>query len=284
MDNPIQSPVDVIVSQTDKTNTPDPIAESIDKLFGLPGGDKDFKGGNGLDGRDAFDDVKKSTSNPSQAQPQLPKNIEDAMRQLQSERDKANAEIQKLKSEKSDRDNLLAFVDALYKDKQVREAFIAEVEPDLVKPKDPYTFIKESLGKEFGVDFTPDREEIHVAGTKSWLYNRRADQLLGELQTKQSKTPETIKDLLKQREQQKAEQLRAAELEKTETMKKLNWDEQAWDGFTKWMKSAQTIHFGQIYNGLLSQQTTMQPPFVTMQPGFNKNTSNEFSDLKKFFG
>lgn len=254
--------------------------ESLDRLFGVEEGGKNFKPDVKPDGRANFDDLK-SDANSSQGQGQ--RSYEDTLKLLQSERDKERAARQKLEIDVKEKDSLAAFIEALYKDQEVRRSFIAEVEPDLVKPKDPFSLIKEKLGKEFGEDFTPDRDDVNVAGTKSWLYNKRAELMLNEL-NQNKETPLPIKELMKKREQQKIEQMKLAEADKRETMAKLNWDEAAWNGFAQWMKSGTTLGFGQIYNQAINS-SGMQPPYVTNQPGINnRNTSNEFDNLKKFFG
>jgi len=267
-------------ASSDSTSTQTPDLNNLDKLFGVEEGGKNFKPDTKTEGRVSFDDLK-SDGDSSKVQGQ--KSYEDTLRLLQSERDKAFAKAQKLESDVKEKESLAAFIEALYKDQEVRRSFIAEVEPELMKPKDPFSLIKEKLGKEFGEDFTPDRDDVNVAGTKSWLYNKRAELMLNEMNQKHD-TPLPIKELLKQREQQKVEAMRAAEAEKRETMQKLNWDEAAWNGFAQWMKSGNTLGFGQIYDRLTKGSGT-QPPYVTNQPGFNnRNTSNEFDNLKKFFG
>lgn len=256
----------------------------IDKIFGSPS-DKEKVGDDLTEpGTDVFADVKNNRS--GNKQDNFPRNPEEVLKKLQSERDREKAQREKLEAEANDWRSAHDFLIALREDEEVRKAFIAELEPDLFKQKtDPYALIQERLKAEFGSDFVPNPEESGIFGSRTWLYNQRATDLLNEYKQQQSKMPKSIKEIAEKRKQQQEQEIAAAKKEKQDVLEKLKWNDQTWNSFTKWMKSSKTEDFAKIFDYMQRRSGAAPRPLATRPGSSNINFDNtHISHLRDFFG
>jgi hypothetical protein len=280
-------PDDNITSGTDllgelpsvKSVDKDPILEDISAIFGEGPGDEVSSGRKkAIDGLSSVGDIAFTANN-------APSNPEELLRRLQSERDKATAQVKKYEAEVNQYKPIADFIASLDQDQSLKEAFIAELAPDLVKPKDPLTFIQERLKKEFGEEFTPDKHEADLFGSQTWLYNERAKELLQEYRTANNKVPKSLKDLRAERKLQREEAQRQAVLEKQEIMNKRAWDEDKWSRFTKWIGGVKGMHMAAIWEGLESRKGGTSPSSLAGQPGGRPLVPSQLkANLDKMFG
>lgn len=286
-----------IPNDTNTSLPPEGLGEGqfdLDKIFGSEGGTsskgvvkKDIpSGGDGLPPveSDIFKGVTSVGRTDFKGQnDNMPKNPQDVIAKLQSERDKALSQVKDWEAQASGWKTANDFLGQLESDADVRRAFMHELEPELVKPKNPYDLIQEALKGEFK-DFTPNPDEANIFGSQTWVYNQRAQELLTEAKTKYA-IPESLKGL---REKRKADATKAHEgalKEKQEIMTQLQWQDATWGGFTKWMQSSAGLDFAKIYQHLLRQSNTQPKPLST-QRGLNyeSNTGSPFEELNQFFG
>jgi len=252
------------------TNGADPILADLESLFN--GG---VSNAPSLDGGDTrFNKPSRTTSQGTQyvegdpfgqQQGPAPKDPEGLLRKLQSERDKARADYEKVAGEASQYKNVAEFVNSLFDDEEARHAFIAELEPNLVKPKDALTFVKEGLKKEFGEEFTPNQDEANVFGSSTWLYNERAKDMFNDWKEKSKRLPASLKELKEKRVKVKEDQTKAALAEKQAIIAQRKWDEGKFDRFAKWVSSVKGIHMATIFDTLEARRSTA--PSLAGLPG-----------------
>lgn len=254
----------------------DEILQGIETMFGGASDDNS-------DGKPKPEDSPSIKNDDPFGMKNMPSDPEALLRKLQSERDSTRAKLQKVEQEMTQYKSIADFMTSLYEDQELKQAFIAELAPDLAKPKDPLSFIQERLKKEFGDDFTPNKEETAQIGTRSWLYNERAKDLFAEYKDSNKKLPGSLKELREKRKKAKDEQSQAALLEKKDIATKMKWDEETWNGFADWVGKVKGIHMAKIYNGL--RQKTSSAPFLAGQNGGKPLTGSQYkAELDKFFG
>lgn len=132
--------------------------------------------------------------------------IEEArLRTLQSQRDSTEARYNKLMKEYEEKDKISGLLDQMIEDEGLLYAFIREVKPDLVKPLDLGTQLKEQLQKEFGSDFKPamsrDEAEREDPFGKDAKYYMRVDALKQKLLNEGGQENLTIKQYLAKKKQ-----------------------------------------------------------------------------------
>jgi len=242
--------------------------------------------------QDAFEDIKRIPNNSSSksqdfpgSQSNIPRNPLEVISKLQSERDKLRSELEKFQATASEWKSAQDFLTEIEKDAEVRRAFITEMEPELMKSKaDLHTLVTEKLVEEFG-QFSPNPDEANLFGSKTWLYNERAKELLNEAREKRSSFPKSLKDV---REKRKAQQLRnveSAKAEKERIVGDLKWDDRTWESFATWMQTAQGTEFAKIYDHLIKKSSSSSPRPLANQIGSNwKTEAGEiFNELNQFF-
>lgn len=208
-------------------------------------------------------------------------------RTFQSEKDKANAEIQKLNQRiQQEYEPAVEFIHQVYEDDEVRQAFLSELAPDLVKQKDPHTFINESLAKEFGNDFEPDDAEVTKPGTKSWMYSKVAEKLLEKALGEQKSTPKSLKDLREKRKQLATNRQKEAEAERNKILNDFKWDEATYNNFLEWGKKVRTYDVAKLFDRLNKQSSkNINIPNLTSVPGGGPVVPNQFKiELDNMFG
>jgi hypothetical protein len=270
----------------------------LDKIFGDP---KDTSGegiSKGVEPQPAKEFTGRDTLPPLESeifgelkaqgfkgQPNAPNNPEEVIRRLQSERDKALSQLQNWETQAADWKTANDFLAELEDNAEIRHAFIAELEPDLVKPKNPYDLIQETLGKEF-TDFTPNPDEANVFGSKTWMYNRRAEDLLTEIRTKsKSALPTSLKDIREKRKREAVEQKQAAFSEKKKIMTDMKWNENTWEGFAGWMQATQGTDWAKMYSYLLRTTGQQPTPLATQRGSSIRNDRGAaFENLGAFYG
>ena len=133
------------------------------------------------------------------------------IRTLQSQKDRYYSDYNKLMKEHEESQKIAGLMDQMVEDKGLLYAFIRELDPELVKPVDLGTQLKQQLQKEFGEDFKPEKsrdeaERDDPFGTDARYY-MKVDALKSKLLTEGGAQENlTIKQYLaKKREEVKSE-------------------------------------------------------------------------------
>ena len=275
-----------VTQQSTQSQVSDPVMSDIEVLFGKETG---VDSSDGADTRNqratssqktTFSDEDPFASNKRN----MPRDPEALLRQLQSERDQARAEVQKTQAEVQKYKTYEDFLASIQEDKELRHAFIAELEPELVKPKDPLTFIQEGLKKEFP-GFTPNADETNMYGSPTWLYNERAKDLFTEWKSKAT-VPPTLKELKAKRTAARQAAQAAALQEKQQVVSDLKWDENTWESFVGWVGKVKTTHMAKIWDKIQKQAMSKSPaPFAVGQSGGSAFSPSTYqSHLDTMFG
>lgn len=257
---------------------PQGVSDDIDRIF------SDATSSSSVSGDDVLGALSSGTNEGVNSQVGM--TYEQQVRMFQSKYDKAQAELQKLQPKVEKYDSLEKFYNELFENQEVRRAFIAELEPDLVKPKDPYGALEEQLKKEFGEDYVPDDEEARRPFTQSWKYYRRLSELEQKVREQKSGAPKTLKELRAEREQLlQAQRARDAEI-KNEVLSKMKWTDRDYQGFGSWVQKLNAVDLAKIYKFVQSKRAnTPAAPYLANQAGGTPQTPNEIeAELKKFFG
>lgn len=257
---------------------PQGVDNDIDRIFGEPASSSAQSGG------DVFGALSSDTNEGVNSQVGM--TYEQQARMFQSKFDKAQAELQKLQPRVQKADSLEKFYNELYENQEVRRAFIAELEPDLVKPKDPLGALEEQLRKEFGEDYVPDSDEAKRPFTQSWKYYRRLSELEQKVRDQQTTVPKTLKELRAEREQLlQTQRSRDAEI-KNDVLSKMKWTERDYQSFGSWVQKLNAVDLAKIYRFVQSKKANAPAmPFLANQAGGTTQTPNEIeAELKKFFG
>lgn len=248
------------------------LPSDIEAMFGNPADDRTHSD-KSVEPKKGFSDINMNSNDP-----------ESLLRSLQSQKDKLEHKVKLYETENKELKGAAEFINALYEDQEVREAFIAEVAPDLIQRKSPEDFVKKSLEKEFGKDFVPDPDEENVRGSKAWLYNKRADILYEDYFKQKPNTPENLKSL---REKRKAEKERAkaeAIKVKTQLMGEFNWDEDSYQDFVDWANKISPKDLALIKKFVEGKSKSVRTPNLAAIPGGGKVTGGYFKVLDDFFG
>jgi len=258
--------------------------------------DKAFGGGAGED--EVSDPNQKQT--PAQQQepaagtvsdPELEKvrnDPEKLARLFQSRLDKAQNQIQAFTQRVEQSEGLQNFFTQLYEDEAVKKAFLHELAPDLVKPINPLTYVQDKLKEEFG-DFTPVDGEDKNPATETWLYFKRAEDLLKEGQEKaKTSVPKELKALLTERQVAKQEQALQAQQLQSSLKQEFNWSNDVYDYFSQWVTKLyqEPKHLGKIFNYVMGKGNSKKPAFpnITAVAGSSVQRNAQFADIDKYFG
>lgn len=209
-------------------------------------------------------------------------NAEEIIKKLQSTKDKYRTQLDVTSKKLEQLQPLESFLNQIYEDAEIRRAFIAELEPELIKPKDPYTALQEQLGKEFGADFTPDDDEAKKPFTPSWRYYKRVDELLKNV-NEQAQMPKSLKELREERKRQKEAAQRSAEEEKLKILSTMKWQDEHYNHFTKWVGSLSGTDLAKIYTYAMRKQSKA-PQLATASGGTSYTPNSIVAELNKFFG
>jgi hypothetical protein len=271
--------------------TPDPVGttpsessdESIDAIFGTTHDDESFEGSRIPEDGTSQSSPGDEYENQNFLSKKTPQQF---IAELQSGKDKAFNEIENLKKQNEELAGAAQFVHQLYEDPETFKAFVAEVDPNLVKPSSPEDYIKTNLEKEFGEDFVPDDSEASTPGSRTWLYNKRANDLYGEAMKASGQVPQTISELRKNRAKQQEESKAAAEKERSDIMAKFKWTDNDWQSFLQWGGKLSTMDLAQIRAYSLSKaKGNPSIPNLAGAPGGNTLPDNAYvSHLNNMFG
>lgn len=256
------------------------LSTEIDALFGTPASDSGSEGDDSAGG-DPF-----AGDNDGVGQPDLTgMSHEELAKMFQSKYDRAQAELNKTQPKVKRADSLESFVNDLYEKPEVRRAFLAQVEPDLVKPKDPYVVLEAQLKKEFGEEFIPDEEDAKKPFTSSWRYYKRLDDLYTKEQSQSATLPKTLEELRTERTAKLADQQRADADMKTKVLSTMKWSDNDYKTFGDWVYKLSALDLAKIYNYAQQRRRGPAVPNLANAPGGRASTPNEIaSELKKFFG
>lgn len=209
-------------------------------------------------------------------------------RLFQSRLDKAQNKLSEYTQKVEQSESLKSFFSQLYEDEDVKKAFLHELAPDLVKPINPLTYVQDKLKEEFK-DFTPvDGDEKNPA-TETWLYFKRAEDLLKEGQEKaKTSVPKDLKSLLTERQAAKQEQALQAQQLQASLKKEFNWSNDVYDYFSQWVTKLyqEPKHLGKIFNYVMGKNSSKKPTFPNLAavPGSSVQRNAPFADIDKFFG
>jgi hypothetical protein len=266
------------------TNVPDAIDVDIDALFGS--GDGLTSGGARKAGTQPAGDPnipgQQTTTAPDPTKGMTPEQL---AAHFQSIADKTVNRLSQIEPAYEKYKSVADFLNQVYEDPKVRRAFIAQLEPDLIKPIDPYDALQEQLKKEYGEEFVPDEDEASKPLTKSWRYLKRVDELYKDLSGKRNEMiPKTLEEI---RNERKAAQEQAAnefERERLDTMNELKWSKTDWENFQAWAPKLKIKHLAKWYNHLQRAKGTA-PNLVNQFGGTpTKNMPEFFQQLDNIFG
>lgn len=212
------------------------------------------------------------------------KDPEELLRSLQSQRDKLDYKVKQLETQTKELKGAEEFVHALYEDPEVRRAFIAQVEPSLVQQNNPEDYIKNGLAKEFGKEFVPDPDEENIRGSRSWLYNKRADDLYTEYLQNKTKVPETLTTLREKRKKEKEAQQAQVTMEKTRLLQELKWDENEYNSFIDWANKLRLKDLALVREFVKKASKPASAPHLGTVPGGKQVGKSYFHHLDSFFG
>jgi len=271
------------VSGKIEPSTIDPSTEGnskseIDIIFGSEDPDKQGGGNEPTEG-DPFGGTSTETN-----QDYTGLSSEQLARMFQSKYDKTKADLEKTQKKLTDYESLDDFINSIYEDPEVRHAFISELEPDLVKQKDPYEALEEQLRQEFGQDFVPDDEEAKRPFSKTWRYLRRVDELEKKLTQGGVKLPSSIKELRQERERKKTEATQKALQEKSQVLQTMKWSDHDYQQFAGWVGKLSAVDLAKIYKFANSRRPQTSPNLVNQSGGFVPSPNTIQAEMEKFFG
>lgn len=228
------------------------------------------------DGEQSFDGTNAQGKSP-----------EEIAKWFQSQYDKTKATLDKTLPLVDELRPKADLYDMLQTDSEIRQAFFAKLEPDLVKPKDMISLVKAKLAEEFK-EFVPNREEADIFGSPTYLYNKRANELLSEYQTKLSKIPSSLDEVLQKRKAEADKQKASLDAEKSKIFADLKWDDNKWNRFTKWASTSSLTQFAKMYD-FLEKKASKSPNFNTPNLSTQKSSaelrpSQYQAELDVFFG
>ena len=252
--------------------------QDIDSIFGGPASDGSQDSGAGLGGAGA------SQAKPSDKQEDYTGMSEAQLAKMfQSKYDKAQDSLNKVSQKAEHLSSLEDFFHNIYEDESVRRAFIAELEPDLITPKDPYDALEEQLKKEFGDDYVPDDDEAGKPLTKSWRYLKRVDELYKEQTSNKTNLPKSLKELRTDRKTaQEASKLKVAE-DRQQVLSTMKWEPTQYNAFVEWAGKINPLDLAKIYSFAMRKQGG--PPNLATQGGGQPFTPSQIqTELTSFFG
>ena len=257
------------------------LSKDIDALFGAPASDSGEEGGPTEGGDDPF-----TVPTDGEGQPDYTgMSHEELAKMFQSKYDVAQAELNKATPKVARADSLESFVNDLYEKPEVRRAFLAQVEPDLIKPKDPYVVLEAQLKKEFGEEFIPDDVEAKRPFTESWRYYKRLDDLYTKEQKASTQLPQTLEEMRTERTTKLSEQKTADAEMKQKVLTSMKWSDNDYKSFGNWVFKLSAMDLAKIYNFAQQRRRSPAAPNLASQSGGRPSTPNEIaSELTKFFG
>lgn len=270
-------------------NAPDPLLNDIDAMFGAQYPDASGDGSQ-PSGTPAFDEdglpIDPAPGNkPPEVDPfsgmtpdQQAKHFQSLYNKLENEHNQIKPEYEKYKS-------VAEFVNQVYEDPQVRQAFLAELAPDLVKPTDPYDALQEQLGKEFGEEFIPEETEASIPLSKTWRYNKRVEELYKEHTANAGKSvPTSLRELRLSREQalRDADALNATE--RQQIMKDMKWGQVDWDEFSQWGGKLKMKHLSRYFEAGRNARKGKAPNLINQGGSAPAGQPAAFENLTNFFG
>lgn len=212
---------------------------------------------------------------------------EQVIKKLQSIKDKAKQRVKQLESELEEVRPIKEVYNKIIADPIVRRAFIAELEPELIKPNNPYDTVRQHLAEKFGADFIPDKDEATIPFTPSWEYIREANEMLKKLESEGGTVKKTLQQIRQeQAELAKKQQQQLAEFkEKMKT--KYKWTDETFEQFQRWGSKVGLDDLGVYFDFLMkkaSQKNQAKTPNLAGVRG-GSNLPNEVkAELDKFFG
>lgn len=267
----------------DNTKVLDPMDADIDAMFGSPDGLS--SGGARKDGTQPDGGNISGQQTTTAPDPTKGMTAEQLAVHFQSIADKANNKLGQIEPAYEKYKSVADFLNQVYEDPKVRRAFIAQLEPDLIKPVDPYDALQEQLKKEYGEDFVPDEDEASKPLTKSWRYLKRVDELYKDFANRRNDlVPKTLEELRAERKQAQEQVTQEFERERLDTMNELKWSKTDWDNFQAWAPKLKIKHLAKWYNHMQRSKGTA-PNLVNQFGGTpSKNIPEFFQQLDSIFG
>lgn len=200
--------------------------------------------------------------------------------QFQSKYDSLSAEFQKAQAEANELRDQSLLLQQLMSDKEMRIAFLKEIDPELIPEQNVDDLVGDQLKKEFGEGYIPDENEIRRGYGKGFRYTERAKELYGKLGGASSQTLKSLKEArLAEDNKAKAEN----EKQKNDLKTAFKWDDNQLNSFFDWGKKLTPIALAKMYNFALAQQGK-SPGSITRVNG-SPVSGNVIEDtVNKIFG
>jgi hypothetical protein len=229
--------------------------------------------GNPQDGSQgqALDDPMRSSSNIdwNKVGPQFQSRYDQAQAAL-TEKEKALAQFQAHSQ----------LLNQIVTDKEMRLAFLREIDPELAPQINIDNVVENQLMKEFGEDFNPDAQEATRGYGKSFRYYERAKELYKQAESKG--TNGTLTELRQaQIAKQEAEQAELTQ-QKEQLMQSFGWKEEQLQNFFGWAQKLTPHELAKMYAFAVNKAGGRLPNL----PNVNGNAPTGTIDdrINKLFG
>ena len=200
------------------------------------------------------------------------------LRTLQSQRDSLDANYNKLMKEYEEKDKIAGLFDQMLEDEGLLMSFIREIKPDLVKPIDLGTQLKQQLQKEFGEDFKPtlsrDEAEREDPFGNDAKYYMRVDNLKQKLLTEGGAQENlTIKEYLKKKREGADAESAKYEMEREQVKNELKMSDTEVKAVSDWGLKLKFKDLVKVHR-FLSKFPTRNPN-ITQTPGSHEGAKSE---------
>lgn len=200
------------------------------------------------------------------------------IRTLQSRVDSLTAEHSKLKPEYEKLTKVAEIINMAATDEKALIALVEKLKPGFIPKKDAYSYMQEELSKEFGTDFTPNPDEIKIKGTKSWLYDKRAEELYSDYR---SNNMVSLDSYLQQKQQSEIEKQNKLQEELNSIKQEYGVDD---TGLQEFIKFASSIKLKDMYKIFSFSKNKKGVSSVAGIPGASKINNPTIARIDKLFG
>ena len=200
--------------------------------------------------------------------------------QFQSRYDQVQASLQAKEKELEQIRAHSELLNQIVADRDMRLAFLREVDPEIAPQVDLDAIVAKELAKEFGEGFEPDDFEAKRGYGKSFRYYEKARELYKSLESKG--TNGTLTELRKaQIAKQEAEQAELTK-QKEQLMQSFNWKEEQLQGFLDWAQKLTPNELAKMYSYAVNK-AGVRLPNLTNAPGGAPGTTID-DKINRLFG
>lgn len=204
------------------------------------------------------------------------------LRTIQSQKDSLAANYTKLMKEYEEANKISELFDQMIEDEGLLYAFIRQIKPDLVKPIDLGSQLKEQLLKEFGPDFKPtmsrDEAEREDPFGNDAKYYMKVDQLKAKLLQEGGQENLTIKEYLAKKRQAQETENAKYEMEREQVKQELKMQDAEVKAVSDWALKLRFKDLVKVFR-FLSKFPGKSNPNLNQVPGSNPGV---ISDREKF--